>query len=161
MLIDNIIAQIDEGGPRSYYSFETFILNLLKFHLKSQQKELIIVENFSDGVGDAIAPNGFDDFEGNTLIEIKFNIDKMPARHLLSKFIHGRSTQNLETNFDRLFIVHAKPVSSKWKERFQKELSIVDYPFPIILFGPEDINKIVSKHRSAPTPNLRPRNEIS
>lgn len=147
MLIDNIIAQIDEGGPRSYYSFETFILNLLKFHLESQQKELSIVENFRDGIGDAIAPNGFDEFEGNTLIEIKFSIDRMPVRHLLDKFFHRRSTQNFEKEFDRLLIVHAKPVSPKWKERFRKELSMVDCPVPIILFGPEEINKIVSKHR--------------
>lgn len=26
MLIDDIISGIDEGGPKSYYSFETFCL---------------------------------------------------------------------------------------------------------------------------------------
>lgn len=35
MLIDDIISGIDEGGPKSYYSFETFVLHLFKHHLNS------------------------------------------------------------------------------------------------------------------------------
>lgn len=39
MIIDDIISEIDEGGPKSYYSFETFVLHLFKHHLESQKKE--------------------------------------------------------------------------------------------------------------------------
>jgi hypothetical protein len=72
MLIDDIVARIDEGGPKSYYSFETFVLNLLKHHLSLQGKS---IEPTSDRSfpGDAVAPEGIDDIEGPVLFEIKFN----------------------------------------------------------------------------------------
>ncbi|WP_151752247.1 hypothetical protein [Acinetobacter bereziniae] len=73
MLVDNILEKIDEGGPKSYYSFETFIVHLLKYHIEKQNKKFLIKVE-SDYAGDGLAPQGFDKFLGPTLIEIKFNL---------------------------------------------------------------------------------------
>ena len=41
MIIDDIIAKIDEGGPKSYYSFEAFIQHLFKQHIEAQNKPFL------------------------------------------------------------------------------------------------------------------------
>jgi hypothetical protein len=79
MLIDDIVAKIDEGGPSSYYSFEVFILNLLKHHLSIQHKTLV-VNHGQSFIGDAIAPDGIDEIEGPVLFEIKFNLGRYPKK---------------------------------------------------------------------------------
>ena len=75
MYIDNIIEKLI-SGQNSFYSFETFILNLLKFHLKSQGKELTILENHRSLIIDAYIKEGFDNIIGNTLIDIKINLNR-------------------------------------------------------------------------------------
>lgn len=40
MLIENIIEKIDQGGPKSYYAFETLVIEILKHHLSKQKKLL-------------------------------------------------------------------------------------------------------------------------
>jgi hypothetical protein len=146
MLIDDIVAKIDEGGPRSYYSFETFILNLLKFHIESQDKPFSITSD-PRGVGDATALEGFDEYGGKTLIEVKFNLDRMPPRHLIERILFRPSKLEQFQNFNNLIIISAKPIREKWIERFTSELSILELPVNVILLGPESINKIVNKHR--------------
>ena len=44
MIIDDIISGIDEGGPKSYYSFETFVLHLFKHHLEGQKRNFKFLE---------------------------------------------------------------------------------------------------------------------
>lgn len=63
MLIDDIISGIDEGGPKSYYSFETFVLHLFKHHLENQQKELQISRDSSQ-FGDALLRMVSTNFKG-------------------------------------------------------------------------------------------------
>src|SRR5574337_1143034 len=87
MLIDDILANFESGGHRSYYSFETFILNLLKYHLESQDKKLSITADVR-GFGDAIAEKGFDNFKGKTLIEVRKGLDRMPTRLFLDQFVY-------------------------------------------------------------------------
>jgi len=146
MIIDDIIAGIDEGGPKSYYSFETFVQHLLKHHIESQEKEFLISTD-STRYGDAFAPEGFDQFDGPTLIEIKFNLTRIPARYFLERSIYRFLNEYTENNFKNILIISAKPISDKFLFRIDDELSRNNLPFKITFWGPADLNKIASKNR--------------
>lgn len=146
MIIDDIIAGIDEGGPKSYYSFETFVQHLLKHHIESQEKRFLI-SNESMRYGDAFAPDGFDQFDGPILIEIKFNLTRVPVRHFLEKSIYRLLNEYTENNFKDVLIISAKPISEKFIFRVEEELSRTNLPFKVIFWGPADLNKIASKNR--------------
>lgn len=147
MIIDNIIERIDEGGPRSYYSFETFILNLLKHHLEKQNKNLLTKVE-PQYPGDALAPDGFDSYNGPTLIEIKFNLAKLPIRSFLEKLSYHLSANRLDSDISNLIIISAKPIPQKVRDRILFELGRTPISTKVHIWGPEEINKIASQHRS-------------
>ncbi|MBH3441929.1 SIR2 family protein [Pseudomonas luteola] len=148
MIIDEIIEKIDEGGPKSYYSFEIFVLNLLKHHLQAQSKELMTSLRIG-ALADAIAPDGFDEFEGSTFIEIKFDL----ARSLRGGSIVGLNRQlsllaDGEHKIDQLIIISAKPISSELKLKLRFHIAKLNLPFKVFIWGPKDLNKIVYIHRA-------------
>ena len=104
MIIDDIIAGIDEGGPKSYYSFETFVQHLLKYHIENQNKRFLISTE-SMRFGDAFAPEGFDQFNGATLIEIKFNLSRLPVRHFIEKSLYRFINEYSENKFEYVLII--------------------------------------------------------
>jgi hypothetical protein len=146
MLIDDIISKIGDGGPRSYYSFETFILNLFKYHIEIQGKPFQ-TESRPSFRGDAAAPEGFDDFIGYTLIEIKFDLTKLPPMRLFEKTVLRSDIRETEQSISNFLVLSAKPIRNAVRERYERIVSKLDLPFNVILWGPEEINKIVSKHR--------------
>lgn len=147
MRIDNIISMIDEGGPKSYYSFETFILNLFKYHIENQEKIFETVDSRKRRIGDAFAPQGFDEFSSPTLIEVKFTLDRMPPRMFIEKLLFRSSKHDNYSDIGNILIVVAKPISKSFREKFFNELEISGFPIPIYIWGPEELNKIVDKHR--------------
>ncbi|WP_421319736.1 SIR2 family protein [Aeromonas veronii] len=147
MIIDNIVERIDEGGPKSYYSFETFILHLLKYHLEKQNKKLLIKVE-SNYPGDGLAPDGFDDFKGPTLIEIKFNLAKQPRKLLLDKLAYQLFSRINDIEISDVVIVSAKPVPEEIRERIFIDLERFQMPYKVHIWGPEEINKIASQHRA-------------
>jgi len=83
MLIDDLLKKLEVGSPRSYYTFETFILNLLKVNQKKEGKPFISQPR---RLGfDAFAPEGIEEIEGPTQIEIKFNLERYPSSRFLDK----------------------------------------------------------------------------
>lgn len=145
MRIDEIISMIDEGGPKSYYSFETFILNLLKYHIEQQGKTFNSSTDFRR-FGDAFAPEGFDEFSHSTLIEVKFNLGRISPKAFFEKELF-HSLKLTELNEVRtILVVVAKPISSKFKKRLYHEFNTNDFPIDIVIWGPEELNKIVNKH---------------
>ena len=146
MIIDDIIANIDEGGPKSYYSFETFILHLFKHHIERQKKSLKFLSG-SKSVGDAYAPEGFDDLEGPTVIEIKFNLVRVSRRYLLDKLSIYLRDEYARNTFQNLVVISAKPILERFLGRFTEEIKKRHLPFTIHLWGPTELNKIAFKHR--------------
>lgn len=148
MIIDDIISGIDEGGPKSYYSFETFVLHLFKHHLESQKKDFQISQN-SLNFGDAFAPNGFDQFQGPTLIEIKFSLTKIPFHMFFEKYILRFTNKFTENQIKNVLIISAKPIPERLLLRFNNEVVNSSLPFNVIFWGPGELNKIVSKNKKA------------
>lgn len=146
MIIDDIISGIDEGGPKSYYSFETFIQHLFKHHIENQKKSFLISTEPSR-FGDAIAPEGFDSFDGPTVIEIKFNLATGSIRRFLDKLSHQFLNEYVEHKFSNLLVISAKPIPEKVIHRFHDELSRNNLPFKVTFWGPPELNKIAAKNR--------------
>lgn len=146
MLIDDIIAGIDEGGPKSYYSFETFIQHLFKHHIENQNKSFSI-SNDQFRSGDAIAPEGFDSFAGPTLIEIKFNLATGSIKNLTDRLYQKFLNEYADRNFSNLLVISAKTVPEVVLKKINHNLSYYNLPFDITFWGPAELNKIVAKHR--------------
>ncbi len=146
MIIDDIIAGIDEGGPKSYYSFDTFVKHLLKHHIENQEKRFLISTELAQ-FGDAFAPEGFDQFDGATLIEIKFNLSRVPVRQFIEKSVFRFINEYHENKFEYVLIISAKPIPEKFIDRFHTEIERNQLPFKVIIWGPSDLNRVASKHR--------------
>ncbi|EGQ9455984.1 hypothetical protein F1K68_01595 [Vibrio parahaemolyticus] len=146
MIIDDIIAGIDEGGPKSYYSFETFVQHLLKYHIENQGKQFLLSTELAR-FGDAFAPEGFDQFDGATLIEIKFNLSRLPIRQFVEKSLYRFINEYTENKFEYVLIISAKPIPDKFLHRFYEEIERNQFPFKVLIWGPSDLNRIASKHR--------------
>ena len=146
MLIDDLLKKINlSDGHRGYYMFETFILNLLKVHLEKSNKPFISQPR---RIGfDGYAPEGIDEIKGGTQVEIKFNLERMPLRRLLEQAVHIQTKLFDNEPFENLLFITPNPISNKFREYFYAKFQDEKLPFKIIVWGPEDVNKIVSKNR--------------
>ncbi|KAA8679854.1 SIR2 family protein [Vibrio gigantis] len=148
MLIEKYISMIDEGGPKSYYSFETLVQHLLKKHVESQNKPFSHFDRrkMAD-FGDAIAPEGFDNFDGPTLIEVKFNLDNVHFKKYIERLFRFTEYSDLKSEFKHLIIISAKPIPARFVERYGEILSSGNWPFKVSLWGPKELNIVVEKHQ--------------
>ncbi|QOD13872.1 SIR2 family protein [Psychrobacter sp. 28M-43] len=146
MMIEDIIAGIDEGGPKSYYAFETFVQHLLKHHIESQEKRFLISTD-SIKYGDAYAPDGFDQFDGPTIIEVKFNLSRMPVKIFIERMVYRLLNEYTENNFKTVLFISAKPISERFILRVEDELKRDSFPFKVIFWGPAELNRIASKNK--------------
>ena len=147
MLIDNILnkLELNSNNSSSYYKFETFILNLLKIHLQKNNKPFIYDPRRMGF--DALAPEGIEDIKGATQIEIRFNIDRRPTVLLIEQINKALVRINDINEFDNLLIITPNPISKNTKEKLYINIKKRNFPFQIIFWEPEDLNKIVAKHR--------------
>lgn len=145
LIIDSIIEKIGKGGPRSYYSFETFILFLLKHHLKEQNKELLLKID-SKFPGDALALDGFDEFMGPTLIEIKLNLAKLPRKAFYEELSVLLSSKTGDVDISNVLIISAKPIPDKIRSKIYLNIKIINSSCKVYLWGPEQINEIANQH---------------
>ncbi|TVR82968.1 MAG: hypothetical protein EA412_01220 [Chitinophagaceae bacterium] len=146
MLIDDILKKIKLSDKhRGYYMFETFILNLLKVHLDKTKKPFVS-QTRRNGF-DGYAPEGIDEIKGKTQVEIKFNLESMPLKRFLDHTIHIQTILFDNEPFENLLFIIPNPISNKFREFFYGKFQDQKLPFKVFIWGPEDINKIVSKNR--------------
>ena len=143
MLIDDIISKFDGNSPRSYYSFETFILKLLQYHIEEQKKKFITDREVRT-LYDAYAPEGFDNF-GPTYFEVKFDLNRLPTSHLIERVIRRKPNMFASDEVEHLILITAKPLLNKRKNYIDEKLE--NLPFKVTIWEPQDINSIVNKHR--------------
>lgn len=146
MLINEILSSFEGDGQPIYYSFETFVLNLLKFHVENQGKRFIAI-NGNRGIGDGLAEDGFDNFEGRTVIEIKYGLDRYPLRIMIDQLMFRLTKSEKSFEFANLLIVNHRQVSDKYASRIKEELSGLNPNIRVSIWGPEELSKIVNKHK--------------
>lgn len=146
MLIDELLKKIDlRDSNRGYYTFETFILNLLKVH-QEKNKKPFISQPMRNGF-DAYAPEGIENINGSTAIEIKINIERLPTRMLIEQVLRIQSRNIKIASFETILFITAAPISPKFKETFDKRISEYSLHCKVELWGVEEINKIVAKNK--------------
>lgn len=146
MLSEEILSRFDGGGRQNFYSFETFILNILKYHIESQGRKFSLVENIR-GLGDAYAEEGFDDFHGKTIVEITLSLDRMPSRMIVEQIVkdYSKSEQLLEIN--ELLLISFRQVPNKTSRFIVEEIIKFNDKLKVTIWGPEEISKIINKHK--------------
>lgn len=145
MTIDDILI-----NNKDYYSFETFVLSLLKIHVEKQERPYRIVNRSS--VGDAIADKGFDNFEGKTVIEIKPILHSRTINNIINQFQHGFLSVDNLFDFRNLIIISSRRITISTRLFVDEVLKTNELSgVKIIFWGPEELDKIISKHKKEAT----------
>lgn len=130
---------------KDYYSIETFIISLLKIHVEAQGKPFQIINNT---LGDAIAEDGFDDFSGGTLIEIKPTLSPRRINVLIDKFLQLRIKSPNGKEIKNLVLI--SPIWTILNEDKTTKHLITGHDhsgLQISLWGTEKINNVIYQHR--------------
>lgn len=146
MEIDEILSSFDGGGQRNFVSFETFVLNLLKHHIQNQGKSFMLTEEDERRLGDAYVENGFDNFKGTTLIEIKYSIERFPSSYL-ENYIHRLISYNKIQKIENILIINQKNISQRYAERLVDIFKQYNDKIKVTIWGADDISKLINKHR--------------
>ncbi|MBN1071331.1 hypothetical protein DVV81_09150 [Clostridium botulinum] len=81
-----------QDGPTAYYKFESLILTLLQKYAEKQSKNLITHYHYTVGIKhyefDAFAPEGLEELEGSTIIELKLTSNSLRMRKFAERFIN-------------------------------------------------------------------------
>ncbi|WP_318520631.1 hypothetical protein [Photobacterium leiognathi] len=147
MIIDSIVDSIGNGGPKGYYAFETFVNNLLKHYIEKNDKEYIVTDE-RQSMTDGLAPEGFDEFSGKTLIEIKFSPPSSKGlafflTTLTQRFCNDAGEQPCEN----LVFIFAKGISPSRESLYTETVSKLKLPFKVVIWGPKELNKIVLRNK--------------
>jgi hypothetical protein len=145
MQINDILNNIDfnNNSNQSYFAIETFILNLLKVHLEKNKKPFY--QGHRMGF-DAFLPEGIDNIDGPTQVEIKFSLERMPISRILDKFsIQISKTERVE--FKNILIICPTNVSERTREKFNQLISFNQYSYNLFLWTEDEINKIILKNK--------------
>ncbi len=146
VIINEIISKMDEGNAKDYYSFETFVQNLLKLYGEEKNQTIDIPQKDLLGFGDAFAPDGIGNIKGSTLIEIKFNLSNVHYKKYLDRLFSFSANHFNNRNIKNILIISAKPIPVFFIERFGEVFSNDNWPFNVIFWGPEELEKIVLQH---------------
>ncbi|WP_318640991.1 SIR2 family protein [Flavobacterium ardleyense] len=145
MVIDDILV-----NNKDYFSFETFVISLLKLHIESQNKSYRIVNHSS--LGDAVADSGFDDFNGKTIIEIKPILQTNTILQILHHFRRNSLKIDNTFAFENLLVISSRKISLNAKILAEQIIKTHDLSGVNITFwGPDELNKIIAKHKKEAT----------
>lgn len=150
MNIEDIFLKFNSGEPRDRYSFETFILNLLKYHIENQRKKFSLVES-NRGIGDAYAEDGFDEFKGFTIIEVMFNLHRMLFSLSTERYARRYVQLEKEPIFSNLLIINFQTVPEKTISRITGQILSLNPEIKITIWGPKEITKLANKHKAKAT----------
>lgn len=140
MAFEEVLNKLNQSGSRGRYMTEAFLINLFRIHIESQGKTLIDESHKNSLSFDAFAPDGFDDFNTPTYIEITSVLSLRKLIWRLNKF---RNNLDMSEN-SQLLIISTRPFSKKVLEETHKDISKLNYP--ITLWGPDEIQRIGQQH---------------
>ncbi|OJX55576.1 SIR2 family protein [Flavobacterium sp. 38-13] len=150
MNIEDIFLKFNSGEPRDRYSFETFILNLLKYHIENQRKKFSLVKGLRR-IGNAYAEDGFDSFEGNTLIDVKYNLYRLQPKFISDLYIQKFNYLGKSSMYSNLLIISSETVPEKIILKITNEILLLNPELKISIWGPKEISKIANKHKAKAT----------
>lgn len=147
-MINQILDDARANGPSSYYTFEAFVLNILKYHIELQGKTFEVCADWRYAAADALAREGFDDFAGITAIEVKLSVSRNSWRTLIERLHRHFSSTSTSIKINNLVVVCGREVSNETKKILMAEAANEALPFKIHLWGLDELSKIVNKHKA-------------
>jgi len=147
MKIEEILNNF-ERGPRGHALFETYVLQILKLHIETQGKVFEPLNKFEFRVrGDGLALQGFDQFEGKTLIDITLDINRRHPRYI-ERDIERANDSKHTSDIQNLIVISARPVRSKTLERLKLITEDKNVPFNIQYLGPDYIENLADQYKT-------------
>lgn len=146
MNLKDLETKISIPGTRAHFLIEPLLINLLKIHISSQNKELFSEpKNGSSFLFDAFAPNGFDEFDGATYIAFEYT----PNKKDLCLYIEKSNPILKKEDVKNLLFISTRA----FPESFSHEINSLNKKFGISIFlwGPDDIQSLIDKHRDEAT----------
>lgn len=144
-MIDEFLSNIDksEGWTRRYFSYETFVLHLLKAHIESQGKTFLLADRFSP-LGDAIAPKGFDEFSGNTLIEVRYGLPH--SQSLVEQLARRLSRFREKQEIKNLLLISYRVPRAPINKKIIQELQSLHEGLSVTIWGSKDLDRLAQQH---------------
>lgn len=141
MEFEEVLNRLNNEGTRGRFMTESFLLHLLKLHVESQGKSILIESGSTSSIFDAFAPDGFDDFNTPLYIEITSVISLNKLIWRIDKYISHSKKFNEKSG---LLIISARPLSEKMLAEIHGNIANIN--IPIYIWGPEDIENIAAKY---------------
>lgn len=139
-MIFDMISE-SSNSNRSYIITEAFVLNMLKNYIHKQEKEFFTefknVKSKLNFFYDGYAPEGFDEFIGTTVIEIKMYKNVLSLRHVIYEL---QSKENEFLNINNIIIIQIGVISENEKQKLLKLWSVKNVN--LIIWDINDLTKI-------------------
>ena len=141
MEFEEVINRLGDSRSSGRYMTEAFLLHLLKLHVTSQGKKLIIESTASAPMFDAFAPDGFDEFKTPTFIEITSVVSMKKLILRIEKYINYTNNREL---IGQLLIISMRPLDEK--TLYEAHQNVKNLNIPIVFWGPKEIENIALKY---------------
>jgi hypothetical protein len=143
-MINSILGQFITGNVRDFPSFETFIIHLLRFHIENQKKKFYRLDG-QLSIGDAIAPDGFGQFKGPTLITIKFSLNPTSLSTQLNLV---RLSKEGTPDFKYYLVVVLNRTSPESLAKFESQIGFIFPDVKLVVWGPTEIERLINRYKS-------------
>lgn len=137
----------------SFFAGEAIILEILEYHIKTQGKTIntnfpIYHKSMKKRIQfDGYAPQGFDEFDGATAIEIKFyqNSKSMKAKlkDILQRFLTINNWEETPI-IENLLIIVSTPLAEEDKKTLESAYD--DLPFKYFIWDSSDLQNLFNKY---------------
>lgn len=141
MKFNELIKNMEVTGPRLYYLFETYLMTFLKYHLKQIGKKIYFPSSSYEFGFDAIAPDGFDELIGKTILEFKYSSN---PRYLFLYF--DKLNSQTIPDFDNFLLIYGQVIPRGLKEKIIKRGSELFQGKKFVLWDSSDIEKLENKY---------------
>ncbi len=141
MEFEDLLKRLDSEGTRGRFMTESFLLNLLKLHIESQGKRILIDSGPTSSMFDAFAPDGFDNYDRPIYIEIISVINSKKLTWRIQKYINESKILDEGSG---LLILSMRLFSEKMLAEVRH--NIANFDIPIYIWGPKEIENIAVKH---------------
>jgi len=141
MLVSDVVESIGHDGLKSYYSFETFVINILEQHISAVGGTFYTSRRGKKGF-DAYSPSGFDEYVGPTAFEVKMSIARLPIRQVALHINRMLLSDLPEQKIVNLILITAVEASEEFSRKVTKIFSREVPGVRIDIWGVEKLQSI-------------------
>lgn len=148
-MLEDIIKSSNLDLQTNAYNMETFILYLLQEYVEKQGKPFILTNKSKDFAFDAYAPKGIGNIEGETQIEIKYNLGKINPQYIISQISRFIERNKYATQNILIISPQFVPEETKYKIQilFSKYILKEEFKLKLYIWSQIEINEIINENK--------------